>query len=229
MVLGLGLTPLPTLILEETYQIGCTQLELRLSKLHELGLAPPVKEIRVKQEPRGGPLFVCQVFAHCDFPSFANVHTLKLQELDVIFLCKQRIENQLKRFPPTLRSVVMTNPRCTPRHLSHFLPLFPNLDDVEIRNSYTHVPNLNIDDTELVPFSGPKLGGRLVLFNFGWVETWAHLISSCGNPWFRHLDIRMSVSCAPVLLETCAETLETLRLHTSDGANGKYSARWFIR
>ena len=68
----------------------------------------------------------------------------------------------------------------------------------------------------LIPFSAPKLRGRLALYNFHWVDTWTHLTFLCGGLRFRHIDLRASPSCAPTLLEACAKTLETLRFHTTD-------------
>ena len=210
---------------EETSETARIRQDLRLSKLHELGLAHLVKEIRVKQLRGWTPWFVPRAFGHRDFPSFANVRALRLQELDLLSLFTPDIENCFKHFPPTLRSLTLFNSRCTPRQLSHFLSLFPNLDNIEIRNTYTLSPDPTIPDAELVPFSTPKFGGRLVLYYFNWVETWTHLIASCGNLRFRYLDLWWSATCAPILLETSAETLETLRVHTSYGPVGKYSAR----
>ena len=198
------------------------RIRLVLSKLHDLGLAHLVKEIRVKQRRDGNPLFVPQAFSHRHLPSFANVQTLRFQELDMIHLFIPAIGNCFKNFSLTVRSIALSNPHCTPRQLSHFLSLFPNLDNIEILNNYTYMHDPTALDTDLVSFSAPKPRGRLVLFNFSWVETWTHLIASCGDLRFRHMDLRWSASCAPILLKACAETLETLRFCTSYAQVGKY-------
>jgi len=191
-----------------------------LSKLHELGLIPLVKEIRVRRGAGGGPWFLPRAFSPIDlqyFSAFSNVHTLNVENMQIHRFIPG-IERYFEHFSPTLRSVALYNPCCTPRQLSYFLSLFPNLDDIDIDQTDAHVPNPTIPDTELVLFSAPKLQGRLTLRDFRWVEPWTHLTSSCGDLRFRHMDLREVGGCAPVLLEACAETLETLRFNTRDGS-----------
>jgi len=182
-----------------------------LSNLHELGLMPLVREIQVKQRR---PWFAPQAFSHLDlyyFSSLTNVHTLKLENVE-IFRFISLVDRYFQHFAPTLRSITLSDPWCTPRQLSHFLSLFSNLDDIEIRNAHL----TTIPDKVLAPFSAPKLRGRLALYNASSVETWTHLITSSGGLRFRHMDLHKVGSCAPVLLEACAETLETLRLGARD-------------
>ena len=194
-----------------------------LSKLHGLGLIPLVKEIRVKQPLEINGWFVPQAFSHRDlryFSAFANVQALALQRFQ-IYRFLPGIQRYFGQFSPTLRSIVLANVRSTPRQLSHFLSLFPNLDDVEIQLAYTYNNCQIIPDTELVPFYAPKLRGRLALRRFGWAETWADLILSCGGLRFRYMDLHGGESCLPILLEACAETLETLRISMPDGSAGE--------
>ena len=184
-----------------------------LSKLYQLGLAPLVKEIRVEQRRDTIRWFIPKAFGHRDlrhFSAFTNVRTLRLQEPDINRFIPG-IKRHFGHFSPTLRSITLYNPHCTPQQLSHFLSSFSNLDDIELRCSVTFYAR----PTKLVPFSSPapKLRGRLALYGFHWVETWNHLIASCGGLWFRHIDLREEASCAPILFEACAETLETLRFN----------------
>ena len=195
------------------HETNGSQLE-QLSKLHELGLVPLVKEIRMKQS-RGdlSPWFAHWAFndSHLSyFYTLANVHTLRLQELD-IHLFIPGSERYFGHFSPTLRSITLFNPRCTPRQLSHFLSLFTNLDNIAIRITYEYVPSATIDDTQLVLFSKPKFQGRLLLYDFRWVDTWMHLITWCDGLQFHYVDLHWSESCVPMLLEACAETLGILR------------------
>ena len=189
-----------------------------LSELHELGLIPLIKEIRVR-EGGDSPWFTPQVFRHRDFrhfSTFANVHTLRLQRLE-IYRFIPCIERYFEHFIPTLRSIALSEPRGTPRQLSHFLCYFSNLDDVEIRRMLTNVPNATDPDREHAPFSAPKLRGQLILCDSPWVETWTQLITSCGGLRFRHMYLRDVVGCTPILLDACANTLETLRFNATDG------------
>jgi len=197
-------------------KVGRSQPEL-LFKLRELGLTPLVKGVRIRQSYRGGGWFVPGASSHLPlryFSAFANIHTLRVYKLD-IHLFIPEIEHYFKHFSQTLRSITLFDPKGTPRQLSHFLSLFTNLENIDIHGAdkYTTIPDL---DTKLVPFSAPKLRGRLSLHGFSWVETWAHLIAWCGGLRFRYMDLRWSTNCAPILLGACAETLETLRFDVMD-------------
>ena len=203
-------------------EVDRNQLE-PLSKLHELGLIPLVREIRVKQGAGSGPWFLPRAFSHVDlqyFSSFTNVRTLSVENMQIHRFIPG-IERYFEHLSPTLRSIVLYNPCCTPRQLSYFLSLFPNLDNTYIDQIDAHIPNPIVSDTELVSFSAPKMRGRLTLRDFCLVEPWTHLISSRGDLQFRYMDLRGVAGCAPVLLEACAETLETLRFNTSDSSVSK--------
>jgi len=159
-----------------------------LPELHGLGLMPHVKEIWVKQL-HGGPWFTplvlgCRNLRH--FSAFRNVHTLRLQRLEIHRLMPC-IERYFKQFFPTLRSVMLFEPCCTARQLSHFLSYFPNLDDIEIRR-VLGTPGSTDPGTRVAQFSAPKLRGQLALCDFPWVDTWTHLITSCGGLRFRYMD-----------------------------------------
>ena len=193
--------------------IGNNRLE-PLSTLHELGLLSLVKAIRLLEWPATGYWFVSPAFNRATlrpFSALTNVHTLKLQYMEV-YRCMPDVEPHFGHFSQTLRSITLYQPRGTSRQLSHFLSYFSNLDDIGIRNPLTRVSNTIVPDPELIPRSAPKLRGRLALYSSTSVEICTDLITSCGGLRFRHMDLCWSESCAPVLLEACAETLETLRL-----------------
>jgi hypothetical protein len=190
-----------------------------LSQLHRLGLMPLIREIRVEQKQIW---FMPQAFSRRDlryFSAFENVHTLRLKYLD-ISLFIPGIERYFGHFSPTLRSVVFFGPLCTPRQLSHFLSLFSNLDDIKIRQFSTHALNVTIPDAELVPFSAPRLQGRLVVYNFDLVEVWTRLITVGGGLRFKYMELGKFGGCAPILFEACADTLETLRFYGMDTSHG---------
>jgi hypothetical protein len=200
-----------------------SRVELKpLSNLHQLGLMPFVKEIRVVQYSH--TWLVPQAFSHGDlyyFSAFANVQTLTFEGTgNPCFM--PGVERHFQHLSPTLRSIAFYGSFCAPRQLPHFLSLFPNLDDITIWRVLVPPPNAITSDTEAVPFSTPRLGGRLVIRDFNFVETWAPLIASCGGLRFRHMDLCRVKGCAPILFEACAETLETLRLHATDGQNGEW-------
>jgi len=194
-----------------------------LSRLHRLGLIPLVQEIRVERLRGVDNWFVPQAFGRSrlrHFSTFANVHTLGLQRVE-IFHFFPHVERYFGQFSPTLRSIVLSDLRCTPRQLSHFLSLFPNLDDIKICGLFTYVPNTTVPDTTPIPFSTPELRGCLSLGWFSYVETWTHLITSCGGLRFHRMELWESARCVSALLEACAETLEILRFHATDRSRSK--------
>ena len=186
-----------------------------LSKLHGRGLMPLVEEIRVCACYRWYPWFVPRAFSKRNlryFSAFTNVQTLKIRKME-IYQFIPGIERYFGHFSPTLRSITLWEPCCTPRQLSYFLSLFPNLDDIEIQLLNTRVPRATVPHGALVPVSTPKLRGRLTLHHFYWPETWTDLIDSCGGLRFHYIDLYGVMDCTPILLEACAETIETIRFH----------------
>ena len=194
-----------------------THRELKpLSQLHQLGLIPLIKEIRVYQQ-RGNWL-APQAFSPGDLSclsAFPNVQTLRLQYLEIPHFIPG-IERYFGHFSSTLRSIALLEPAGTPRQLSYFLSLFPNLDNIAIWHTPTRPPNITTPGTELLPFSTPGLRGRLMLRQFDSAETWICLVALCGGLRFRYMNLCMVGGCAPLLFEACAETLETLRFHAAD-------------
>ena len=164
-----------------------------------------------------------QAFSRRDlrcFSAFENVHTLSVEYLD-ISLFMSGIERYFGHFLPTLRCVVFFGSLCTPRQLSHFLSLFSNLDDIKIRQFSTHALDVTIPDAELVPFSAPRLQGQLVVYDFDSVEAWTRLITVGGGLRFNYMELWRVGGCTPILLEACAETMETLRFYGVDTSHGE--------
>jgi hypothetical protein len=210
-----------TLTLRDDISVNTRGELTSLSKLHQLGLMPLVKKIRVKQERIW---FTPQAFSRRDlryFSAFPNVRTLRFQDLEISRFIPG-IERYFGHFSPTLRYIVLSKPLCTPHQLSHFLSLFPNLNNIKICQIPTRPPNTTIPDPELVHFSTPMLRGRLVLYDFDSVEICTRLISLGGGLRFRYMDLCRIGDCAPVLFEACAETLETLRIYATDASVGEW-------
>jgi len=186
-----------------------------VSKLHKLSLAPLTKEVRVIQPHRTADhWFEPQVFSRRDlhhFSAFTNVQTLTLKDVD-IFCFMPDVGRYFGYFSPTLRSIVLALPRCTPRQLSSFLSLFSNLDDIYIYYPL-HGSTEVVPDSEPILFSSPKLGGRLELFDFFWDETFTDLANLCGGLRFRDIDLRNAAGYGLILQGACTGTLETLRFY----------------
>jgi hypothetical protein len=105
-----------TLVLRDKIY-GTTRSELKpLSKLHELGLIPLVREIQVDQwEGMNRSWFVPQAFSPSDlrhFSAFTNVHTLIVQNLEIGRFIPG-VECYFEQFSPTLQSIALSNPTCS--------------------------------------------------------------------------------------------------------------------
>ena len=209
-----------TLVLEDKF-LGTARDGLRpLSKLHKLGLIPHVKENWLGQG--SPPWFEPQEFSPHDLrylSAFTNVHTLKLRHLE-IYRFVPGVGRYFGHFSPTLRSIILFEPCCTPRQLSYFLSFFTNLDNIDIVGCRVPQSIRTFQDPELVLFSTKKLRGRLSLGRFNRDESWTYPIASCGGLRFHYMDLYRVEGCGPILLEACAETLETLRFHLTGGLVG---------
>ena len=157
-------------------RVGTSKLKLLLNR-HALGFLPFVKEMTILQQCNDYSWFLPRFFLHRDshlFFAFTNVQSLTVESLEII----PELNRYFGHLSPTLRSFTLHIPNGTPRHLSHFISLFPNLKDVKIR-SLIH-PGLGVPDDTLVPFSAPKFEGRLTLLLFAAEvdETWEQLATS---------------------------------------------------
>jgi len=94
-----------------TRSINRSRLE-PLSKLHKLGLLPPMKEIRVDQGPGSSCWFLPQALTR-HFSALVNVHTLKLKNMGISSFIPG-IKRHFRHFLPTCNLS-----RCT----THIVPL----------------------------------------------------------------------------------------------------------
>ena len=181
-----------------------------LSNRHAMGLLPFTREIRILQRVYEPHWFLPQFFSHRNsrhFSTLTNVQSLTVQCLDIISFIPG-LEQDFGHLSSTLRSLTLDGPRCTPLQLSHFISLFPNLDDIVIR-SFIPVPK--IFGEVLVSWTTPKLQGKLELVSSDVVETWEDLAVRYGLQ-FRSVRFLGVSNCVPVILAACADTLETLRI-----------------
>ena len=71
------------------------------------------------------------------------------------------------------------------------------------------------DDQTVVPYFTPPLRGRLTLACFTGVGVLEDMIAIFGGVRFRYIDL-FDADGVRLLLDVCANTLETLRLHPDD-------------
>ena len=149
---------------------------------------------------------------------------MDLQELGIDYLQVSNffptIQQCFGRFSPTLRSLALKGPTGSCRQILYFIGLFPNLQDLKLHSFLPIDGQGNIADAALIPLSTPPLQGRLTLAWFMRVNLVEDMIALFGGLRFRYMDLYrvdpLEMKCVPLLLDACAETLETLRLHPSD-------------
>ena len=187
-----------------------------LKEMYEFDLLPLVKRFRIR------------IWCHDSWftPEWLDGRNLyyfsalrNLQELGIDYLALSNFMPDLRRYfgrlSPTLRFLALSHPYGTSREIVYFIGPFPNLQDLKL---HYHVLRDTIEgpvDKTLVPLSSPPLRGRLTLTLFTREQIVKDMITLFGGLWFHHMDL-FGVRCLPLLLEECAESLETLRLYPTD-------------
>jgi len=108
----------------------------------------------------------------------------------------------------------MGEPKGSRRQIIYFIGLFRHLEDLEILYDKAGPEERPEDDVTLVPSFIPPLRGRLSMHSTS-VDLLKDMIDLFGGIRSHYLNIS-KVDGTPLLLDACAETLETLRLHPSD-------------
>jgi len=116
-----------------------------------------------------------------------------------------------------------TPARFLPTDLVFHRPL-PELQDLKICYESLWDEWESGADATLVPLSVPPLRGWLTLTCFTRENIVKDMISLFGGLRFRHMDL-FRVKCVRLLLDACAETLETLRLYPSDPYGEEFPER----
>jgi len=123
-------------------------------------------------------------------------------------------------FSPTLRSITLSWPRGTRRQLLDFLTLFPKLENIKVSHYHGRPPAHEEPSTRRNAIRG-GLRGQLVLTNFGAsVGLFEDIIVAFGGMRFSSVELEY-VPGMQLLLEACANTLQTLRWYP-DGAFQNY-------
>ena len=199
-----------TLTLHETDSNIAGEWLTSLQRLSEMRLLPFVKRLHIEQS-RAGPHFrptILKAQSLVRFLALMNVQELRITEVDFSVFTPQRQRN-LGRFMPTLRSLAIRRPIGAYNQLLHFIGLFPNLDDLGVIYDPVQEPTL---DPALTPQSTPSLRGRLELAWIGGENILRDLSKLSGGLRFHHMDL-LGVWDTRFLLDTCADTLETLRIY----------------
>ena len=190
-----------------------------LRKSYNLGLLPLVKRFRIRQ---GDLRYSCPKFTPGQlgrrnlhyFSALTNLQELGIDNLQISSFMPI-IQQCFGHFSPTLRFLALKEPSGSCRQILYFVGLFPNLEDLKLHSILPTDERESPADAALVPLSTPPLRGRLTLTWFMWEDLVEGMIAFFGGLRFRYMDL-FKVKCVPLLLHTCAETLETLRLYPTD-------------
>ena len=182
--------------------------------MFKLRLLPFIRELNFNGTFTGRPWVTPAVFDSRNMRYFRAM--VNLQEITIVDLNFTKFPvgfgEHLGHFAPTLRSVALSCPYGTRRQLLDFFRLFPKLDDIKVSCYSARGEVYEALDTPIVPISG-GLRGRLTLKLFeedgpGLLED---TIAAFGGMRFTSMDLWRTRGIQ-LLLETCADTLETLRI-----------------
>lgn len=200
-----------------------------LQKSYNLGLLPLVKRFRIRMAAylchrRFTPEWLTSRNLRY-FSALTNLQELGIDNMQVSSFVPN-IRRYFGHFAPTLRFLALREPEGSCRQILYLIGLFPNLQDLKICYPLPREEQESTDDSTLVPLFIPPLGGRLTLTCFRREALLKEMIALFGGLRFRCMDL-FRVKGVRLLLDACAETLQTLRLYPTDpyGEKSKKEAK----
>lgn len=199
-----------TLTLSQCFRDPPRRGLIQLQNLGKMRLLPLFKRLQIVKDGGGlwPPPMIPNTQSFAYFSALTNVQELGLDKVDLAVLAPQA-QQHFGHFAPTLRSITLVGPRGARSQLLRFLGLFPNLDDFSLIDDQVHTFEPN---PEPVPRSALPLRGRLALKMFYGEEFLRALSELSDGLRFRHMDL-LEAEGGRFLMDTCAATLETLRIH----------------
>ena len=191
-----------------------------LSHMHKLGLLPLVKKFEVRQYHFScdwvGSFSPQRLNRHLlrGYTALTDVEELGIDHLDIPEFMP-RIRRYFGHFLPTVRSLALRAPKGSRRQIIYFIGLFQHLEDLKLLYDRANSQDEPTDDPMLTPPFAPPLRGRLTMAHFTRVGLLKDMIDLFGGVRFRHMDL-CNVDGMRLLLDSCATTLETLRLYPTD-------------
>jgi len=126
-----------------------------------------------------------------------------------------KIQQYFGHFLPTVRFLTLRAPKGSRRQIIYFIGLFQHLQDLQLLYDRVDSQDEPADDLTLIPTFVPPLRGRLTIKNFTRIGLLEDMINLFGGIRFRHIDL-FNVTGMRLLLDACAKTLKSLRLHPGD-------------
>jgi hypothetical protein len=189
-----------------------------LRNMHIIGLLPLVKKFHIRGAGVcGTPTFSPKLLSWCTlyhFTALTNVQELGIDYLDIPSFIP-RIRWYFGHFSSTVRSLALREPKGSRRQIIYFIGIFKHLEDLKLIYDKVDSQDEPAEDPTLVPPFIPPLRGRLTVVRLPRARILKDMIELFGGIRFRYMDL-FNVVGTRLLLDACAETLETLRLYPSD-------------
>ena len=185
-----------------------TEWPTPLQESYNLELLPFVKRFSIITTD-----FTPEQFGGCNLDYFSALDSLQELRIDCLQLSSfiPNIQQYFGHFSQTLLSLTLSEPKASYRQILYFTGHFKNLQDFKLSNFRPAKEDETTASLTLDPPFTPPLRGWLTLHlvGEGLVD---EMITLYGRLHFRRVEL-LRVKNARQVLEACAETLETLKLH----------------
>ena len=161
--------------------------------------------------------YIPQLFNYCILHQSAALTNVQELSIDYLDLPKfmLRIRRYFGHFLPTVQFLALRTPSGSHQQIIYFIGLFEYLEDLKLLYDVADSQDEPTDNLTFTPLSAPPLRGRLTMTCITRAELLKDMIELFGGVRFRHMDL-CNVGGMRLLLDTCAKTMETLRLDPSD-------------
>ena len=194
-----------------------------LPRMHTLGLLPLVNVLAVKGTYDNDAGLSPKMFNRHTLRQFRALTNLQELWIDYLDIPKfmPRAQRYFGHFLPTLQSLGLGEPRGSNRQIIYFIGLFQHLQTFKLANHKGDIRGEFADDLTLIPPFAPPLRRWLIMKSVTEVGLLKDMIDLFGGIRFRYMDL-FGVLGMRLLLDACAETLETLMLYPSDQYGEKH-------
>ena len=186
--------------------------------MHTLGLLPLVEVFSIRHEVKGNHVGLSlKLFNRCilrQFSTLTNIRKLEIEYLDIPSFIP-RIRQYFGHFFPTVKCLILREPRGSRRQIIYSIGLFQHLQSLAISYNRVNTQEEPPDDPALVPPFVPPLRGVLGILDFTGVDLLKDMIDIFEGIRFRRM-VLYNVEGMRLLLGACAKTLESLMLYPTD-------------
>jgi hypothetical protein len=184
-----------------------------LQRSHNLGVLPFTRQLCIRNISTFTPKQLNGTTLRY-FSALTNLQELGIDNLQVSSFVPD-IQQYFGHFAQTLRFLALKQPKGSSREILYLIGFFPNLQDLKLCYPEPLNEEESAADSAPTPLHKPPLCGRLTLTCFTREEIVKDMVTLFGGLRFRYMDL-FRVKCVKLLLDACAETLETLRLYPTD-------------